>query len=85
MEPADKAWLFTLIEAYPALAAELRELREKVALPTTPAAPARTNSCNRHDDCAAATTAFTAKYGRPPNLGSGFHCYSEDCEDCFGC
>lgn len=31
MEPADKAWLFTLIEAYPALAAELRELRAKVA------------------------------------------------------
>ena len=30
MEPADKAWLFTLIEAYPALAGELRELRAEV-------------------------------------------------------
>lgn len=58
------------------------------------------NTCNLHDDCAAADEAVRAKGGRPARrdgwadgkpvragelVFSAFHCHDEDCEDCFGC
>jgi hypothetical protein len=39
-------------------------------------------SCNRHSDCRAADAKYTAQHGEAP--GFNFHCFSEDCEDCFG-
>lgn len=39
-------------------------------------------SCNRHQNCADAEAKLVAS-GRQP--GVSFHCWSEDCEDCFGC
>jgi hypothetical protein len=42
-------------------------------------ARARENSCNRHDDCAAADARARDK-GRQ----RAEHCYDECCEECFG-
>jgi hypothetical protein len=39
--------------------------------------------CNRHRDCKAADEAWRAKTGRT-FIPANFHCYDEDCEDCFG-
>ena len=41
------------------------------------------NTCNRHNDCAAAVASFIERRGHAP--GFGFHCHDDDCEDCFGC
>ena len=41
----------------------------------------RPQSCNRHDDCAAAEAREREK-GRTGFVN--FHCYDETCEDCFG-
>jgi hypothetical protein len=39
-------------------------------------------SCNRHNDCKAATEKFERDNGRKP--GFNFHCHDDECEDCFG-
>jgi hypothetical protein len=41
-----------------------------------------TKSCNRHTNCADASQKYKEENGREP--GVNFHCWSEDCEDCFG-
>lgn len=38
-------------------------------------------TCNKHDDCAAAMKKAEAE-GRNPYV---ICCHSEDCEECFGC
>lgn len=54
----------------------------------------KANTCNQHEDCAAADAAVAAKGGRwtrgtewtkSERVMTAFHCSSEDCEDCFGC
>lgn len=39
--------------------------------------------CNRHKSCCAADEAYKELF---PNedIPPGFHCYDDDCEDCFG-
>lgn len=39
------------------------------------------NTCNRHDDCAAADRRARISGVRD----AAYHCHSEDCEECFGC
>lgn len=39
----------------------------------------RRNSCNMHNDCAAADESSMTAYSRKAT-----HCSVEDCEDCFG-
>lgn len=41
----------------------------------SPVSPKR-NSCNKHDDCAAADASKT---------GGAIHCHDDECEECFGC
>lgn len=36
--------------------------------------------CNKHDDCDA-EDASRSEQGRP----RAYHCWAEDCEECFGC
>lgn len=52
------------------------------------------NTCNLHDDCAAAdqdiadriARSGTHRIGRDgTKYSTAFHCSTEDCEDCFGC
>lgn len=50
-------------------------------VPVTPEPP-KVRSCNRHRDCDAADAARVAKGG--PAYLPNFHCYDDDCEDCFG-
>lgn len=38
------------------------------------------NTCNMHQDCAAADVAARARDGR-----RAAHCWDDCCEDCFGC
>lgn len=41
-------------------------------------------SCNRHQDCDEAERKRLEKYpGTTTPLS--FHCYDDECEDCFGC
>jgi hypothetical protein len=54
---------------------------EKV-VPVVPVETFPPKACNRHDDCRAAVAEYTASHGKAP--GVNFHCWSEDCEDCFG-
>lgn len=61
------------LEAWDALEALMAKKREQ--------GPQR-RSCNRHSDCDAAE-AKRVEAGKAPNP-IGFHCWSEDCEDCFG-
>lgn len=44
-------------------------------------------TCNRHSDCRQAELEWAARNPEKvkQGLGYGFHCHSEDCEDCFGC
>jgi hypothetical protein len=37
-------------------------------------------SCNHHDDCEAADEQSRAERGK-----RAFHCWIDDCEDCYGC
>lgn len=50
---------------------------------------AEANTCNLHNDCAAADETVRAEGGRITRQGdrvmTAFHCSTEDCEDCFGC
>lgn len=43
---------------------------------------ARPMSCNRHADCFDAEAKDYAKYKK--QIGANFHCWDDDCEDCFG-
>lgn len=43
--------------------------------------PAPTNKCNVHDDCDQAEREHEARTGEKP--GPLFHCYSDECEECF--
>jgi hypothetical protein len=45
------------------------------------------NRCNLHTDCEAADAkaAETGAKGRRGVVGQAYHCWSDDCEECFGC
>ncbi len=48
--------------------------------PIEPDVPPIVPSCNRHKDCNAANA-------KRPDLApyyTNYHCYDDDCEDCFG-
>lgn len=40
-------------------------------------------SCNRHDDCDKAAEEYTKQTGKP-YTPANFHCYDDECPDCFG-
>lgn len=43
-------------------------------------------SCNRHDDCDKAAQQWLTDHPgtKPWQIPVNFHCYDDDCEDCFG-
>jgi len=45
------------------------------------------NTCNRHDDCEAATLAYMQRHEIKHRWQVPFrlHCHDENCEECFGC
>lgn len=47
-----------------------------------PPQPPEVKSCNRHSDCEEAEKRYYNHHGTRPWYT--FHCYSDDCEDCFG-
>lgn len=42
--------------------------------------PKPIKQCNLHTDCDAADEKWKEMYGRRAN-----HCWTDDCEDCYGC
>lgn len=48
---------------------------------------AEANTCNRHNDCEAATKAYIErrKLKHAWEMPVDFHCHNENCEECFGC
>jgi hypothetical protein len=56
--------------------------KQKVEVPSPAGEEWPPKSCNRHNNCQAASAKYVAENGREP--GVNFHCWSEDCEDCFG-
>lgn len=56
----------------------LRDFLEKMAFPDP---PKKIRSCNRHSNCDEGEAKAKADVREP---GANFHCWTEDCEDCFG-
>lgn len=56
---------------------------ENIAAKVVPHPTTLKNRCNRHADCAGAAEAYKAKC-LVDFVPANFHCYDEDCEDCFG-
>jgi len=42
-------------------------------------------SCNRHVDCVAANLKWLHDHPAKQFVPMNFHCYDDECEDCFGC
>jgi len=58
-----------------------RRLEAKFPPPKTVAAPEpEIRSCNKHKDCDAADAA-----ARENGKERAYHCWADDCEECFGC
>lgn len=47
--------------------------------------PQQRRSCNRHDDCAKASQEWLMRHPQSMYVPVNFHCYDDECEDCFGC
>lgn len=45
--------------------------------------PEPSNSCNRHSDCKAASEEYRKHTGQK-FVPVSFHCFDDECEDCFG-